>query len=269
MPKEEQLAFDPYGITFAPGRLSSMVETVLFAPELFRAALPRLRSLHAFLLWMQLRTRALDDVLEDFVVSGGKQVVLLGAGYDARAIRFAHVLKDARLFEVDHPATQSAKRAAVARAELRTQARYVSWDFEQGYEGLRDKLCAAGLTPNQRVLTLWEGVTMYLSERAIQQTLALVKSYGASDSWLAFTYIDKRALHAPRGDQRLTQRLVRGVGEPHRFGFDPHSLPAWLKQHDYQLRSDVTDHDLALQYLSEPLADFYRARNRHIALATM
>ena len=36
-----------------------------------------------------------------------EQVVLLGAGYDMRAYRFAKALRERPLFEIDHPATQA------------------------------------------------------------------------------------------------------------------------------------------------------------------
>ena len=83
-----------------------------------------------FLLWMQLRTRALDDVLSRFVSEGGRQVVLLGAGYDCRARRFADVLGETHVFEVDHPATQ-AKKKAFASGHRCAAVSYVEWDFEQ------------------------------------------------------------------------------------------------------------------------------------------
>lgn len=269
LPKNRQLAFDPYGQAFVQGPLLRFTELLFAHPSLLQKTLPRLASLEAFLLWMQLRTRALDDVLREFIASGGQQVVILGAGYDCRAVRFAHLLGNANLFEVDHPATQSHKMRVVERAELRSPARYVAWDFEHhGLLGLSARLAKEGLSTRHRVLTLWEGVTMYLSEHAIEQTLALVRSYGASGSWLAFTYLDRRAVQAPSGDQRLTQRLVRRAGEPYRFGFEPSALPSWLSARHYKLMWDQTDLDLAQRWLDDDASGHFVARNRHVALAS-
>jgi methyltransferase (TIGR00027 family) len=222
----------------------------------------------AFIWWMQLRTRAFDDVLTQFLASGGRQVVLLGAGYDCRALRFASHLHSARFFEVDHPSTQAHKRHVLDAGQLRSSARYVAWDFErQPLASLGARLAQEGLISGERVLTLWEGVTMYLSEQAIADTLAMLRGLGAPGSWLAFNYIDQRVLSRALGDQRITQRLAKTVGEPHRFGWDPPALPAWLGARGYACLSDRTDLALAQELLPAEAASVFASANRHIVLA--
>jgi methyltransferase (TIGR00027 family) len=217
---------------------------------------------------MQLRTRAFDDVLTQFLASGGRQVLLLGAGYDCRALRFAAQLSDTRFFEVDHPSTQAHKRHVLDAGELRSGARYVAWDFErQPLVTLGARLAQEGLVPGERVLTLWEGVTMYLSEQAIADTLAMLRSLGAPGSWLGFNYIDVRVLAQALGDQRITQRLAKSVGEPHRFGWDPAQLPAWLGAHGYACLSDRSDLALAQEFLPAEAASVFASANRHVVLA--
>jgi methyltransferase (TIGR00027 family) len=268
LPREQRLAYDPYGGEFVQGLVRRVADMLFAEPWLFNGLLPCLPHLRAFLLWMQLRTRALDDVLLEFVASGGRQIVLLGAGYDCRPVRFAHLLSEANVFEVDHPITQARKREVVRRGELRTPARYVPWDFDaDGLSGLGARLKAEGLVASHRVLTLWEGVTMYLTEPAIEATLETVRRLGAAGSWLGFTYIDQRAVQKPRGDQRVAQRLARSVGEPHRFGWTPRVLPGWLLERGFTLMSDVCDRELAERHLSAELWHYFEARNRHVALA--
>lgn len=269
LPDEVALALDPYGVRFAHGVTRALAELLLRRPWLSRKLLMRAGPLTGFLLWMQLRTRALDDVLREFIASGGQQVVILGAGYDCRAVRFAHLLGDANLFEVDHPATQVHKTRVVSAAELRSPARYVEWDFERhGLLGLGTRLAKEGLSSKHRVLTIWEGVTMYLSESAIEQTLALVRGYGAAGSWLAFTYLDRRAVHTPRGDQWLTQRVVKSSGEPYRFGFEPAALPRWLSTRHFTMMWDQSDLELARRLLDPESTRHFEAQNRHVALAS-
>jgi methyltransferase (TIGR00027 family) len=268
LPREERLAYDPYGGAFATGVVRRATDLLCAESWLLPRLLATAPTLHAFLLWMQLRTRALDDVLLEFVGSGGRQIVVLGAGYDCRAARFAHLLGEANVFEIDHPLTQAHKREVVELGELRTPARYVAWDFEaSGMAGLGARLAREGLNRSHRVLTLWEGVTMYLDEPTIDATLAMLRGLGAAGSWLAFNYVDQRVVREPRGDQVLTQRLAASVGEPYRFGWDPPRLPAWLAERGFALMSDVTDHDLAQRYLSPALWPHFSARNRHVALA--
>lgn len=268
LPRSQQLAHDPYGNEFLGGIVRRASDALLNTPELFRLLVPGQSAFYVFLLWMQLRTRALDDILREFIASGGHQVVLLGAGYDVRAVRFAHLLREANVFEVDHPATQAHKRATVKRSQLRSTARYVPWDFETGTQGLAHQLYQAGLSRHHRVLTICEGVTMYLTERAIEETFALVKEYGASSSWFAFTYLDQRALRKAQGDQRITQRIAKSIaGEPHRFGFKPRELSGWLHARGYTLLSDVSDRDLAARHFDSAQELLFGQENRHVALA--
>jgi methyltransferase (TIGR00027 family) len=54
-------------------------------------------------LYMLARTRHFDALLASELARGVKQFVILGAGLDSRAHRFAAQLNAATVFEVDHP----------------------------------------------------------------------------------------------------------------------------------------------------------------------
>lgn len=63
---------------------------------------------------MAARTRFIDDQLLRSVEAGVRcHVVLVGAGYDGRPLRFSDL--PVRWIEVDHPATQADKRRRLAR----------------------------------------------------------------------------------------------------------------------------------------------------------
>src|SRR5437773_10750517 len=53
-----------------------------------------------------IRTRFIDDHLLRAIENGASQVVILGAGFDTRAYRFADLLKDKLVIEVDYQSTQ-------------------------------------------------------------------------------------------------------------------------------------------------------------------
>jgi methyltransferase (TIGR00027 family) len=67
---------------------------------------------------MARRTAFFDRASLAALERGVRQVVVLGAGYDGRALRFA--TPGVTWFEVDHPATQSDKRARLAALGART-----------------------------------------------------------------------------------------------------------------------------------------------------
>src|SRR4051794_15538190 len=97
LPPEAQLVDDPYGVAFASPRLAKLVERGGIR------ALIALPGMKHWVIYMQVRTRVLDDAVRAFVARGGRQLVLLGAGYDCRALRISEI---ETVFEVDHPATQ-------------------------------------------------------------------------------------------------------------------------------------------------------------------
>src|SRR5437868_1962952 len=65
--------------------------------------------------YVPLRHRFIDDHLIAALDAGTEQVVLLGAGYDTRAYRFAEQLAGRPVYEVDLAAISQAKAAVVAK----------------------------------------------------------------------------------------------------------------------------------------------------------
>ncbi len=259
LPEGARLADDPFGRRFATPAIRVATSIGPVGP------------LFPFVLYMQLRTRAIDDVLRAFAADGGAQVVLLGAGFDCRAARFAEALGDAAVFEVDHPATQKKKRAVLAGAGARSaRVVYVPWNFEaRPLAELPAALAAAGHDASRRTLTVWEGVTMYLTEEAVSSTVAAVAALSAPGSPFAMTYFDRALIDRPRAVQRAISAVVRGAGEPFTFGFAPGALPAWLGARGFGVEWDKDAVDLAGELLPPSLRARARAftEHRHIALA--
>lgn len=257
LPEEARLADDPYGARFAPPGMAALLRM----PAVAR------RALRPFVIYMQVRTRVLDDAMLDFVRAGGDQVVLLGAGFDCRALRFAHELARSTVFEVDHPATQARKRASL-EGDIGAHTEYVAWNFENRRVGeLPAALAARGLDPSKPTVTLWEGVTMYLTEDAIDACVRAVADYSAAGSLLAFTYFERSIIDHPTPSQRVARRFVALVGEPFRFGWVPSALPAWMRQRGFEIVRDAS----AVEYSRELLPARYvlgeNAAGRHIAVA--
>ena len=83
LPPDVRLAEDPYGVAFSSARLARLLA------ERQPRALATVPGLKTWVVYMQVRTRVIDDAIRAFVAGGGDQVVLLGAGYDTRALRLA------------------------------------------------------------------------------------------------------------------------------------------------------------------------------------
>jgi len=260
---DAQIADDPYGARFGGRAVAALARRAARVDGVRRALIAAPPVAH-WVGYMQLRTRAIDDELLAFIARDGAQVVILGAGYDCRAARFADRLRGVRVFEIDHPATQAYKREVLADAGVAPQVTYLAWDFEQrALDELPEVLAGLGHDPALPTLTIWEGVTMYLSEAAIDATFAAVH---ALRSRLIFTYIERE--HIAHPSRRLFQSLLAGIGEPFRFGWDPPALPAWLEARGFALVWDREDAELAATLLPSNVAAYVRGQGRHVAVAT-
>jgi methyltransferase (TIGR00027 family) len=250
LPADAQIADDPYGAVFA-GTAASLFST--YAPSLFTV------PLRPPILYMQVRTRAIDDVLRDFVATGGRQLVLLGAGFDCRAARFATELEDTVVIEVDHPATQVKKRSILEHHNIRSAARYLPFDFEQrSVAELPSALAQHGHDPVRPTLTIWEGVTMYLSDGALDASARAVHAYSAPGSAFVLTYLTRSEIERPTPFRKIIQRLLVRAGEPFRSGWEPDELLAWLA-----VRGFATDWDRSITELADSLLPPRHARLLH------
>jgi methyltransferase (TIGR00027 family) len=244
LPEPSRLVDDPYGEAFVWPPLPAWMA---------RAMLPLSRR---WILYMQVRTRAIDDDVRAFVRAGARQLVVLGAGYDSRALRMAE-LANARVFEIDHPATQAHKREVLAARGVASPARYVEWDFEaRAMSELPDALAAAGLDRAAPTFTIWEGVTMYLSEPAIDASLRAIRAWSAAGSELGVTYFSRARLQRQELATRAIRAVVRRLGEPWTFGWDPAELPAYLAERGFAIAADRAMGEAARDLL--PRADAAR-----------
>lgn len=153
---------------------------------------------------------------EDRLVAGGfAQYVVLGAGLDAFVWRRPDLVRTLRVFEVDHPASQRAKRDRAAELGLPEPGTvaYVPVDFE--VDTLADRLDAAGFDWSARTCFSWLGVSMYLTVEAIDTTLRTVARCGTG-SEIVLTYApDDGALDdVGRQFDQIAGRLAADAGEP-------------------------------------------------------
>lgn len=191
---------------------------------------------------MAMRTALIDRALQAAVDDGVAQVVVLGAGLDARAWRLDS-LRGLRVFEVDHPNTQAAKRREIGRAP--PNLTFVPVDFES--DVLVDCLTGAGLEPGQTTAWVWEGVTMYLSRDAIEQTLDDVAALSAPGSRLLLTYIARDAIPFGQTVASLARNVFHFSGETLRSWFADGEFARLLQARGFAVVSDTDDAQWARQ----------------------
>lgn len=179
-------------------------------------------ALRAFLV---ARSRYAEDNLGRAVASGVRQYVLLGAGLDTFTYRNPY--PELRVFEVDHPATQSWKRELLERGGISIPGSltFVPVDFEN--QSLSAQLQAAGLDRGAPAFFAWLGVVPYLTLAAFRATLGFIAEQ-AEGSGVTLDY------GQPREALPFLERLahdslasrVQRAGEPFQLFFTPAEIAA-------------------------------------------
>ncbi len=152
---------------------------------------------------VMMRTAFFDRTLEE-VLPSVDQLVILGAGWDTRAYSLPADWPG-RVFEVDAPATQQAKRQALDTVGISTaRVTFVPVDFEA--TSWLEALCEQGFNPDQPTYLLFEGVSMYLTRQAVDETLADYATLHPG-SVIAFDYLPEELIEA-RPPWRVIGRLI-------------------------------------------------------------
>jgi len=238
-PPAERILDDPYARYFL-GPMSRATLASWEASGRWGRLAERLSpGLTAFVLT---RHRYIDDCLARALEGEVEQIVLLGAGYDTRAYRFAGQLRGRPVYEVDFPATSRRKARIVAqRAGALPPAvmRVVEIDFQT--QSLRERLVASGFRENARSFFVWEGVSMYLTREAVKATLRTVREVSAPRSEIAMDFwylLDQPDLVSTA--YRVSPGLLYFVGEPVTFGIHPEDAGPFLERLGFRIR-DLAD----------------------------
>lgn len=178
---------------------------------------------------LAVRSRVAEDALDEAVQRGVAQYVVLGAGYDTFALRNPYAVNRLRVFEVDHPDSQAAKRAQMARANLERphSLTWVPVDF--GARSLAAQLAAAGFDATRPAFFAFLGVSMYLEHKALDQTLGFIGGC-APGSEVVFDYAvaPQRLPWLDRMALRVVSARCARMGEPWKSLLDPDELRARL-----------------------------------------
>ncbi len=128
------------------------------------------------------RTRFFDGAVVAAVARGVTQIVVLGAGYDDRALRFRFA--GVRYFELDHPDTQQDKRARLRHLDATDDGPILApIDFRT--DDVAGVLTGHGHDPDAASLFLCEGLLVYLDRATITRLLTALAARSARGSELA------------------------------------------------------------------------------------
>jgi methyltransferase (TIGR00027 family) len=163
------------------------------------------------------RTRYFDDILDAQIAAGVRQVVILGAGLDTRAVRKQSA--GVRYFEIDDPATIDLKRHCYTRARIHAGVTLIPGNYVT--DNLIGLLQSNGFDLDAATYFIWEGNIMYLPFSAGTETLRELNRY-VKRFWLSFDYLSESVVRKRTGDPGLTALVVMfvDIGAPWVSGID-------------------------------------------------
>lgn len=157
---------------------------------------------------LRARTRFFDRVTVTALEREVAQMVLVGAGYDGRALRYR--TPGVRWWEIDRPVTQCDKQSRLARLAIASDAvTYLGLDLST--EGLARALLETGFEPDAPALYLAEGVGHYLAGDTVRHVLCELRSLATPGTRVAISF--GRAGADPIERARF-EAAVTTLGEP-------------------------------------------------------
>ncbi|WP_159662714.1 class I SAM-dependent methyltransferase [Streptomyces mexicanus] len=173
-----------------------------------------------------IRTKFLDDLLQQASASGVRQIVLLGAGMDSRAFRMDWP-EGTRLFEVDTAAPLDFKASVLRqeRAVARCERIAVAVDLREDWPRT---LTAAGHDPTMPTVWIAEGLLIYLPGDAVDLLLARISAQSAAGSRMGLTLGSRGAIERFGADAVPGSAASMGVSEM------PDAPVGWLAGHGWE-----------------------------------
>ncbi len=226
---------------------------LILKSEFLRARLAQICGPKGMYAWVVARTKYIDDWFVGIAREGFKQVLILGAGFDTRAIRFADELSGARVFELDAGSTQIIKTTQFkARGiNLPDYVTFLPVNFE--LETITEKLKKAGFRTDLKTLIVMEGVLQYIRPGAVRATLSSLSQLTPPGSRLICDFANASFFQTEVDVYGKTgmQSILKRYGETFQFGVAETEVEPFFDQMGFRLVEYITPPDLEQMYFKD------------------
>jgi methyltransferase (TIGR00027 family) len=176
--------------------------------------------------------------------------VIYGAGFDSRAVRFLNPDSDIRVFEIDTALTLDAKAKQFNKRKVTKPEDniYIPVDFNK--EKIRPKLLSSQFNIHKKSLSVLEGIIMYLSHDAVDETFRLISDYSAPGSLLVFDYIYSSVLRRENkyfGESSIYNRVMKD-NEEWTFGIEEGEIENFLNRYRFNLMEHLDSNIIENKY---------------------
>jgi methyltransferase (TIGR00027 family) len=226
--KKERICYDPFAIHFIRPEIiefgKNNPEEAKILVEQMEQLLPGLSSS------IIARVRYFDDYLKTCLKKGIKQLVILGAGYDTRAYRIEELKNKIEIYEVDHPITQKFKIKVIEKlfGSNKGFVKHTPIDFQ--IQKLNDQLPKYGYRSDAKTLFIMEGLSMYIPQSAIEDTLSFISKNSKKGSFVIFDFYPESLVNGTNSESIATniRTYLIKQGEPLKFGIEEENIEKFL-----------------------------------------
>lgn len=187
------------------------------------------------------RTKYVDLEFKQALQEGMEQILIFGAGFDSRAIRFQGLSGNTRIFELDAPVTQNAKiERYKEKGIISGDLTFIPIDFDK--QSISERLTSSGFEKGKKSLFLLEGLTMYLQPESVEKTFKIIEEFAGAGSRIVFDHIYASVLRRENlyeGEKELYERVLE-QNEGFCFGIEKGSIDGFLAAYGFKAQKVMT-----------------------------
>jgi methyltransferase (TIGR00027 family) len=201
------------------------------------------------------RTKYLDNIFKESIKNGIEQILLFGAGFDTRTIRFAGKNMKTKIFELDTLYTQTAKIEQFKKRGISIPGNTVFIPIDFHVDSVNEKLESNGFKRNKTTLFIMEGIIQYLNKESVDKLFKMIYELSAHGSRVVFDYIYASVLRRENiyyGEMNIHKK-VNSVREPWLFGIEKGEIEAFVKKYHFNLIQNLDSEDLEKMFFRDEM----------------
>ena len=199
------------------------------------------------------RTKYIDRIFKESMINNVDQILIFGAGFDSRAIRFKKINCRTKIYELDTYHTQTAKIMQFRKKNITLPDNTVYIPINFNIDSVSEKLIANYFKPEKSTLFLMEGIIMYLNKQAVDTLFKTIYQLAPSGSRIIFDYIYASVLRKENiyyGEKSI-YKTVNSVQESWLFGIEKGEIGSFLHEYNLKLIQNLDSEDLEKMFFTD------------------
>jgi methyltransferase (TIGR00027 family) len=199
------------------------------------------------------RTKYIDKIFKELIENDIDQILIFGAGFDSRAIRFNEKNIKTKIFELDSLPTQTAKIKQFRKKGISIPNNTIFIPIDFNVDSVSEKLELNGFKRNKTTLFIMEGLIMYLNKEAVDKLFKLIYELAVPESRVIFDYIYASVLRRENtyyGEKDIYEK-VNSVQESWLSGIEKGEIETFIRNYDFNLIQNLTSEDLEKMFFKD------------------